>query len=952
MKRHNSRWIVVGSLLFAISALVIGSAIAQDSTTNATGGLTITSISPTNGPTTGYTWLTIQGTGFPDKVKTSDYIQDGLIVHYDGIDNTGAGDLNHDNATTTWVNLAGSGSDDLTLNNFSFDGSTNGWTDDALKFSNVQLTWAKIDNPTFNIPSGYTMQITFLPGWTGAWTDIVALQYISNPYRLEYTDDVNPSTVAFFAGEGSASGYGTGQCRQWEDMNSAPLIGNVQNLTLRINSDRSSVLSSNGASRNSSNINPCTGASASAEVNLKNIVLGRRGSYNANYASATVASVRVYDKVLTDTQLNDNYEVDQNRFIAPPTVTVGNKPCTNLVVVSSTEIKCRTPANATLDTAFDVVLNYDGNSVTADQKFTYKNFTLDSISPNRGPTAGGNVVSIFGENFPYVSADDYVQDSLVAHYDGIDNTGLGDKFHSSDNTADWTNLVTSEALPRNSYIPTGVGGWTSNGWRVTDRAGFFQNSLPTGMPTGASARSIEVIYTTPPGGVPTDDNIRKALFGYGHISGTPTEGSRFLMQYHNGRFWAFDAWNVSGYLTSGNYPKLFSGNNLTSITYTYKGDAPIGNPDVSHVYYNGAEVTPGIQGNEMMNTLPTGQFFIGGYGTEAYGLGDVPDWTIHSLRIYDRELDSAEIAQNAALDQLRYLAVPSVTIDGNACVNVAVISYTELQCTAPAGTGTDLPVRVTRDTYYQELTGVEGYSYVDDVGEFYVYSQSVNHGNAGDPIIFTGNELDKVTSVTIGDSVGGYEICVVTDQTATELSCTVPAETDYTNNAKDIVFVADGYDDLTLQQAWTYDDFLSFSASSLSVDLSVTPNAGEFTDNITYEVNTNHSNGYDLIIQTSNNSSDYTNHPNDLLCKAGGNNYYFNGLTSPSATLDNDTWAYKSDGNWLAPSTSAQTLKKIDSPTTVGLPDSTNLTFGAKATMATPACTYTGRVLVTVVGNI
>jgi hypothetical protein len=51
-----------------------------------------------------------------------------------------------------------------------------------------------------------------------------------------------------------------------------------------------------------------------------------------------------------------------------------------------------------------------------------------------------------------------------------------------------------------------------------------------------------------------------------------------------------------------------------------------------------------------------------------------------SVRLYSRVLDRKEIEYNAALDQIRYLTPPTVTIGGTACEDITVLSKHFLVC--------------------------------------------------------------------------------------------------------------------------------------------------------------------------------------------------------------------------------------------------------------------------------
>lgn len=61
-----------------------------------------------------------------------DYAKEGLILHYDAINNTGNG---HDNSTTIWKDLSGNGND-LKLSNFG-NNEKSGWSDYAINFDGV-----------------------------------------------------------------------------------------------------------------------------------------------------------------------------------------------------------------------------------------------------------------------------------------------------------------------------------------------------------------------------------------------------------------------------------------------------------------------------------------------------------------------------------------------------------------------------------------------------------------------------------------------------------------------------------------------------------------------------------------------------------------------------------------------------------------------------------------------
>ena len=126
-----------------------------------------------------------------------------------------------------------------------------------------------------------------------------------------------------------------------------------------------------------------------------------------NYAylfggTSTAATSAIYRSPLTHNRPNVYNEswVTNWRTIASDqsNVTIGGNPATNINFSNSTTITATTPEH--LVGATDVVVtNYDGQSATLNNGFTYLPPTVSSISPNNGPTAGGTNVTITGTNF-------------------------------------------------------------------------------------------------------------------------------------------------------------------------------------------------------------------------------------------------------------------------------------------------------------------------------------------------------------------------------------------------------------------------------------------------------------------------------------------------------------------------------------------------------------------------
>jgi hypothetical protein len=120
--------------------------------------------------------------------------------------------------------------------------------------------------------------------------------------------------------------------------------------------------------------------------------------------------------------------------------------------------------------------------------------------------------------------------------------------------------------------------------------------------------------------------------------------------------------------------------------------------------------------------------------------------TFLSVRLYDRVLQPAEIAKNAELDQKRYLTPPTVTIGGAPCTEVVVLSPHFLMCKVPASVTTGAKNVVINGN----ITYPEAYTYVS-TDDFFVSSISPIIGSDGDVLTLTGNRLDEITELKVGD---------------------------------------------------------------------------------------------------------------------------------------------------------------------------------------------------------
>jgi hypothetical protein len=286
----------------------------------ATDALTVT---PSTGPLEGGQRVTITGTDFIP--ETTSYSDNGLILHYDGIQNSGTGAAAHADNATVWKDLSGHSHDATVV------GSPEGnWSDNSFRtngadyfvssnFGNQNLLTVQV---ALTIPDSLTGQASSL-SFNGDATHLTARglwQSATAPFGQPYSWWGNsPATVYQFTGLTRSFG--------------------PQLLTLVYDADAGLV-----------KLKVNDGLFYSVEVpadnlgSLYNLVLGRLT--NAAISDYEYYSVRVYDRELSADEITDNYQTDVARFFTVPTVTFGDQAATDVVVLDATTLTCLTPPHA------------------------------------------------------------------------------------------------------------------------------------------------------------------------------------------------------------------------------------------------------------------------------------------------------------------------------------------------------------------------------------------------------------------------------------------------------------------------------------------------------------------------------------------------------------------------------------------------------------------------------
>ena len=221
-------------------------------------------------------------------VTEKTYVKNGLILHLDGINNTGSG---HSNTSTIWKDLSGNNNNGTVTGatwestGLSFDGIDDWVSIKELNYPEVSLEVVFEDN---SIPgnSHYYMFCNLEQGGYGLGNNgnngLVGQVYINNGYQYLSIDNFD-STIK----------------------NTLTITSNGKESKLYLNGNlEKSIIVENGIiGYPINNTIMALGTNPEGSTNIK------AESYKGNIFSA-----RMYNRVLTEQEIKNNYEIDKSRF--------------------------------------------------------------------------------------------------------------------------------------------------------------------------------------------------------------------------------------------------------------------------------------------------------------------------------------------------------------------------------------------------------------------------------------------------------------------------------------------------------------------------------------------------------------------------------------------------------------------------------------------------------------
>jgi len=223
-----------------------------------------------------------------------------------------------------------------------------------------------------------------------------------------------------------------------------------------------------------------------------------------------------------------------------------------------------------------------------------------------------------GSSMP--TARDYVQDGLIAMWDGIENAGWG--VHDP-NATEWKNLNESGPTLARKSSPIA---WLDNALTITSANGNYGAFSVSSSSFASSVKTVEVVAS-----FSATNNVQSIFnIGTGVSAGVGISTTGFMS-------------------AAGKTPFTSAGNDKPqSGSWLFSGgmnSAPV------ECYRNGISSSTGstaymsVGGKYLTNTFVIGSLYNASY----HFVGK-----IHSIRLYSRALTAAEVAANDAVDAARF----------------------------------------------------------------------------------------------------------------------------------------------------------------------------------------------------------------------------------------------------------------------------------------------------------
>ncbi len=645
-----------------------------------------------------------------------DYVQDGLVLHYDGIRNAGAG-AEHSTTSDTWVNLASGGSLPLTWCSWISSDSkyqrvrnntTQGaWEENGFHFDGRSVFATEESSNLFSLPETHTMQFTMTADLSEA-TGTSGSGYLFMPgksweqgsvgVRNSSNGTTTPANAVYVVDRGRFNNTTT----RPNFVDATPRYATIRGTSASLACFDGTTIPAVGTTYTDS---------CRANVNTRNAHANDWIAFGAQYYdgnktgttrdtiasiqgfNGTLHAIRYYSKALSADDLAWNRVVDEARFFGASAPI----PMTNVVVATAVEgVDGDQPCGAYALDAEGFTFTAPAQRTINGKRYVLSGYTLQTWNGSDwgaavehdgnayDATSSGKVRLTWqyerpaGEGqFKTYDVGDYVQNGLLLHYDGIRNVGAA-AAHDPDahqwmNLApgyesrwpmDWCSYTESSAdnyvWNRNDYTQ---GAWTDDGFAFNGKAYFakWSNGDPFAVPTNFTVQISVTGAIADQLGDPAYLWTGQPGWSYGSIAmrksnNSAANGNSNSVYYVNSTVHPAARPNFYPADAKPSYVTAIVDYDDTKTTYIFDG---IARPAA------GGRDAPAISGTSPATNMTW--FSVGGFHGRSGTAANLQSFngTVHSFRFYNRALTDAEVAQNRKVDEFRFFgryAEPNVVV--------------------------------------------------------------------------------------------------------------------------------------------------------------------------------------------------------------------------------------------------------------------------------------------------
>ena len=591
-------------------------------------------------------WSHTAGPGYD--AAFNDYVTDGLIVHLDGIRNTGAQAV-HDSNAKTWADLANPGD----YARFVVPDADCGWRRDGYYFDGKSDACYAIMNTPRTLGAAFTAQAVLDFDYNNshrintAWPGIFGTTATDSDYFAMYYNQnncVNPGVCLKVDGSHvREDGF-----KSWNGEYVTGLSDGTTGALFQTETPDATAAFNKAAGTRTFTF--CGGN-------------GDNKGYTTRRLNGTGKAARIYNRALTNAELERNRAADEVRFFGRAPAAAGDLVVASTVEGLGGDLPCgayRPAAGYTFTAQTEADLDgvpyelkgytletWDGTAWANAETGTGSSVTPDVSTASKRLTWNWVVKSRLTK-IPDYDVGDYVQDGLYLFYDGIRNAGA--TADHDPNATEWVNLgagdkgVNLNAVFGYASNASAGDGWEVDGYRFKYGGKFAKLASDPKIDWKVTIQVVCEAEESPKSGntYPTyfgSTNDYLNVYGFGAVA-------RTFFKIRNG---TGDGSGRMELLPSGSW----EGKCLTAIWHAGK----------YQIFQNVVPAETEWSGSwrkwwGQFNNQP---FYIGGVykeGDDTYVDERRLTGKIQAIRVYNRSLSDAELEHNRMVDEARFKGNP------------------------------------------------------------------------------------------------------------------------------------------------------------------------------------------------------------------------------------------------------------------------------------------------------